>query len=419
MDHTLDVLLVSLSDDVEEIARLLESAGHRIVDMIVQRRDRPEPRLFVGRGKLGEIKERLERGDVDVAVFNGELRPTMHYHLERELEVECYDRLRVLLEIFAQRAATRDAKLQVELALLQYEVPLLREWIHEADIGERPGFMAGGEQRVDAYYETVKRRIKKIRDDLDTIRRERDLRRQQRKERGYHLVALAGYANAGKSSLLNVLTGEHVLVEERMFSTLSTTTRNLLGTRKRILLTDTVGFVDAVPFWLIEAFNATLEEIFEADLILLLVDASDSEEEIRRKVRLAARTLLPKVFVENILPVLAKADTLSEGELGFKGKVLADSEFHRTPMAVSATTGRGLDALRDTILATFAYPLEVHLVLPQGPESEVRLHWLHEHTDVLSVVHGPERIEAVVRCRLQDRAAVEAMGSVMLRKNLE
>lgn len=415
----MDVLLVSLSDDVEEIARLLESAGHRIVDMIVQRRDRPEPRLFVGRGKLGEIKERLERGDVDVAVFNGELRPTMHYHLERELEVECYDRLRVLLEIFAQRAATRDAKLQVELALLQYEVPLLREWIHEADIGERPGFMAGGEQRVDAYYETVKRRIKKIRDDLDTIRRERDLRRQQRKERGYHLVALAGYANAGKSSLLNVLTGEHVLVEERMFSTLSTTTRNLLGTRKRILLTDTVGFVDAVPFWLIEAFNATLEEIFEADLILLLVDASDSEEEIRRKVRLAARTLLPKVFVENILPVLAKADTLSEGELGFKGKVLADSEFHRTPMAVSATTGRGLDALRDTILATFAYPLEVHLVLPQGPESEVRLHWLHEHTDVLSVVHGPERIEAVVRCRLQDRAAVEAMGSVMLRKNLE
>jgi len=414
----LDVLLVSLTDDVAEISALLDSAGHRIVETIVQRRDRPEPRLFVGRGKLDEIRERLGRGDADVVVFNGELRPTMHYHLERKLGVECYDRLRVLLELFAQRAATRDAKLQVELALLQYEVPLLREWIHEADIGERPGFMAGGEQRVDAYYETVKRRIKRIRDELDTIRRERDFRRQLRKERGYHLVALAGYANAGKSSLLNALAGEHVLVDERMFSTLSTTTRNLLGTRKRILLTDTIGFVDGVPFWMVEAFNATLEEIFEADLVLLLVDASDSEEEIRRKVRLAARTLLPKVSGESILPLLAKADLLSPEEVQSKGQLLAESEFHRTPSTLSSTSGQGLDELRDAILATFAYPVEVHLVLPQGPESEARLHWLHEHTDVLSAVHHPDRIEAVVRCRNQDRAAVEALGSVAMVRTL-
>ncbi|HLE53937.1 MAG TPA: GTPase HflX [Thermoplasmata archaeon] len=414
----MDVLLVSLSDDVAEISALLDSAGHRIVETVVQRRDRPEPRLFVGRGKLAEIRERLGRGDADVVVFNGELRPTMHYHLERELGVECYDRLRVLLELFAQRAATRDAKLQVELALLQYEVPLLREWIHEADIGERPGFMAGGEQRVDAYYETVKRRIRKIRDELDTIRRERDLRRQLRKERGYHLVALAGYANAGKSSLLNALAGEHVLVDERMFSTLSTTTRNLLGTRKRILLTDTIGFVDGVPFWMVEAFNATLEEIFEADLVLLLVDASDPEEEIRRKVRLAARTLLPKVFGESILPLLAKVDLLSPEQVLSKRQLLAESEFHRTPSTLSSTSGHGLDELRDAILATFAYPVEVHLVLPQGPESEAGLHWLHEHTDVLSAVHHPDRIEAVVRCRAQDRAAVEALGSVAMVRTL-
>ena len=414
----MDVLLVSLTDDVAEISALLDSAGHRIVETIVQRRDRPEPRLFVGRGKLDEIRERLGRDDADVVVFNGELRPTMHYHLERKLGVECYDRLRVLLELFAQRAATRDAKLQVELALLQYEVPLLREWIHEADIGERPGFMAGGEQRVDAYYETVKRRIKRIRDELDTIRRERDFRRQLRKERGYHLVALAGYANAGKSSLLNALAGEHVLVDERMFSTLSTTTRNLLGTRKRILLTDTIGFVDGVPFWMVEAFNATLEEIFEADLVLLLVDASDPEEEIRRKVRLAARTLLPKVFGESILPLLAKVDLLSPEQVLSKRQLLAESEFHRTPSTLSSTSGHGLDELRDAILATFAYPVEVHLVLPQGPESEAGLHWLHEHTDVLSAVHHPDRIEAVVRCRAQDRAAVEALGSVAMVRTL-
>ncbi len=414
----MDVLLVSLSDDVAEIAALLESAGHRVVDTIVQRRDRPEPRLFVGRGKLEEIRERLGRVAADVVVFSGELRPTMHYHLERELGVECYDRLRVLLELFAQRAVTRDAKLQVELALLQYEVPLLREWIHEADIGERPGFMAGGEQRVDAYYETVKRRIKKIRDELETIRRERDLRRQLRKERGYHLVALAGYANAGKSSLLNALAGEHVLVDERMFSTLSTTTRNLLGTRKRILLTDTIGLVDAVPFWMVEAFNATLEEIFQADLVLLLVDAADPEDELRRKVRLAARTLLPRVSAESVLPVLTKTDLLSPDELVGKSRVLAESEFHRAPMALSCRSGTGLDALRDVVLATFVYPIEVHLVLPQGPESEARLHWLHEHADVLSVVHHPDRIDAVVRCRLQDRPVVETFGSVAMVRTL-
>jgi GTP-binding protein HflX len=415
----LDVLLISLSGGIGEITALLESSGHHIVETIVQRRDRPEPRLFVGRGKLNEIEERLERGDIDVVVFNGELRPTMHYHLEKELGFECYDRLRVLLELFAQRAATREAKLQVELALLHYEIPLLREWIHEADIGERPGFMAGGEQRVDAYYETVKRRIKRIRDELETIRRDRDLRRQSRKERGYHLVALAGYANAGKSSLLNVLAGEHVVVDERMFSTLSTTTRSLLGVRKRILLTDTIGFVDAVPFWMIEAFHATLEEILEADLVLLLVDVFDSEEEIRKKVRLAARTLLPKVPVGNILPILTKADLLDEAELDARSQVLAESEFHLAPMAISAHSGRGLDALRDAILRTFAYPLEIHLIMPQDPDSEAKLHWLHEHADVLSVVHGAERIEAVVRCRLQDRTAVEALGSVALLKNLE
>lgn len=415
----MDVLLVALRDDVSEIAALLASAGHRVVDTIVQRRDRPDSRTFVGRGKLAEVRERVARGDVDVVVFNGELRPTMHRLLEKELEVECYDRLRVLLELFAQRASSREGKLQVELALLQYEIPLLREWIHESDVSERPGFMAGGEQRVDAYYETVKRKLKKIRDELETIRREREVRRTMRKDRGYHLVALAGYANAGKSSLLNALTEGHVLVEDRMFSTLSTTTRGMSGTRKRILLTDTIGFVDGVPFWMVEAFHATLEEILDADLAVLLLDASDPVEEIRRKVRLAARTLFPKVAPEAVLPVLAKADLLPSDAIASKAAALADSEFHRPPLAVSVVTVQGLDDLRRAILDAFAYPIEIHLILAQDAAAGGALHWLYEHADVVSVDHRPDRIEVVVRCRPRDRHAVESMGRVALARTSE
>jgi len=416
---TLDVLLVSLTADVGEISALLASAGHRILETVVQRRDRPDSRTFVGRGKLEEIQARVDAGGIAAVVFNGELRPTMHYQLERDLGVECYDRLRVLLELFAQRASSREGKLQVELALLQYEVPLLREWIHEGDVGERPGFMAGGELRVDAYYETVKRRIKKIRDELEAIRRERAVRRSVRKERGYHLVALAGYANAGKSSLLNVLADERVVVDDRMFSTLATTTRSLTGTRKRILLTDTIGFVDGVPFWMVEAFNATLEEILQADLVLLVVDVFDSETEIRRKVRLAARTLFPKVSSDSVRPVLTKADLLPDGEIEAKVRVLAESEFHRTPIVISTRTGRGLDELRDIITHAFAYPVEVHLILPQDTEAGGKLHWLYEHTEVVSAVHRPDRIEVVVRCRPRDRESVERLGRVLLAWTIE
>src|SRR2546427_633217 len=328
VSRTVDVLLVSLAPDVREISALLASAGHRIVETIVQRRDRPDTRTFVGRGKLEEL-------------------------------------------------------------------------------------------RVDAYYETVKRRIKKIRDELDAIRRERAVRRSLRKERGYHLVALAGYANAGKSSLLNALTDERVLVDDRMFSTLATTTRSLAGTRKRILLTDTIGFVDGVPFWMVEAFNATLEEILQADLVLLLVDVSDAPDEIGRKVRLAARTLFPKVPADSILPILTKADRLPDRDIETRAQLLAESEFHRAPLAISAQTGRGLDALRDAIQHTFAYPTEVHLVLAQDAEAGGKLHWLYEHTEVASALHGPDRIELVVRCRPRDREALDRFGRVLLTRTLE
>ncbi len=409
------VLLVTLTRDTREIEALVRSAGHDLVDTVFQARDAPDRRFFVGKGKLDEIEERLKGLDVDVVLFNGELHPSQHYTLEKRLGRECYDRLRLILEIFAERAHSREAKLQVELALLHYEVPILREWIHSAAIGERPGFMAGGEYRVDVYLETVKRRQRRIEDELEVVRRERGRRRAARKDRGFYLVSLAGYANAGKSSMLNALTGERVLVEERMFSTLSTTTRALQGVRRRVLLTDTVGFVDQVPFWMVEAFHSTFEEIYESDLVLLLVDASDPEAEILRKVRLAARTLLPRVEGASILPVLAKADLVSPERLEEVASLLERSEFHTPPIVTSTTTRAGLPELVGAIVSRLALPLEVVLRLPAGPAGAAALSWLYRNADVLQVDYGAAHTEVRVRCRPEDADRLAALGEIVSR----
>ncbi len=413
----LKVLLVSLTRDVSEITALVRSAGHELADTVVQARDAADRRFFVGKGKLDELADRLEGSEVDVVLFNGELHPSQHYTLEKRLKRQCYDRLRLILEIFAERAHGREAKLQVELALLHYETPLLREWIHSAAVGERPGFMAGGEYRVDAYLETVKRRTRRIEEELELVRKERGRRRASRKDRGFHLVSLAGYANAGKSSMLNVLTGERVLVEERMFSTLSTTTRAVQG-RKRVLLTDTVGFVDQVPFWMVEAFHSTFEEIYDSDLVLLLVDASDPEPEILRKVRLAARTLLPRVPSDRILPVLTKADLVPPDRLEDVARLLEGSEFHARPLATSAETRSGIPELVDAIAGRFAFPLEVVVRLPVTPEGAAALSRLYGSAEVLQVDYGPRYTEVRARCRPEDAERLEGIGRVVSRTPL-
>lgn len=409
------VLLVTLTRDTREIEALVHSAGHGLAGTVFQARAHPDHRYFVGKGKLDEVEERLKSVPADLVLFNGELHPSQHHTLEKRLGKECYDRLRLILEIFAERAHSREAKLQVELALLHYEVPILREWIHSAAIGERPGFMAGGEYRVDVYLETVKRRQRRIEEDLELVRHERSRRRAARKDRGFDLVSLAGYANAGKSSMLNALTGERVLVEERMFSTLSTTTRALQGVRRRILLTDTVGFVDQVPFWMVEAFNSTFEEIYECDLILLLVDASDPEPEILRKVRLAARTLLPRVGSASILPVLTKADLVPPQRLDDVAGLLEQSEFHARPLVTSTTSRAGLAELVGAIADRFTLPLEIVVRLPAGPEGASALSWLYRSGEVLQVDYGARHTEVRVRCRQEDADRVAALGTIVSR----
>ncbi len=204
---------------------------------------------------------------------------------------EVADRVRVILEIFRRRAGTREARLQVELAKLRYEMPIVREAIHLSKTGERPGFLAGGQHAVERIHERMGKRMSRIRRELDRISDERELRRKHRRRGGFHLVSLAGYTNAGKSSLLTALTEDTAEVEDRVFTTLTTQTRRVESERRDILLTDTVGFIDDLPPWLVEAFHSTLEEIALADVILLVVDASDPPAEVERKLASSLKTL--------------------------------------------------------------------------------------------------------------------------------
>jgi GTP-binding protein HflX len=384
------VAIVTLNENVSELEDLAGSAGYDVRYEIIQRRDRPNAKTFVGKGKLEEIKEIIAARPVSALIINGDLKPSQHYLLENQLEIEVIDRIRLVLNIFSTRASSRESQLQVLRAKLIYEIPLLREWIHNAKGGEHPGFLGGGAYETDAYYELIRRQLSRIDSELQGLDLNHHLRRQQRKKRGFSTVAIAGYTNAGKSSLLNALTSEKVLVEDRLFSTLATTTGRLEGENKPILVTDTIGFLGDLPHFLIESFKSTIDEAYFADLVLLVIDASDPLDEIRRKLDTSRDILFPEVDASSLIIVLNKRDTASD--LPTKLALVRDILPARDVISISARTGEGVDALHDTITSIFQYPVEMRFRLPHGEGVEPFLSWLHTNTEVVQVKYG-ERVE--------------------------
>jgi len=399
----LPVAIVTLSEDISELEDLAGSAGYGVRFEIIQRRNRPNAKTFVGKGKLEEIKDILSSRPVSALIFNGELKPSQHYLLESQLGVECIDRIRLVLNIFSDRASSRESQLQVLRAKLIYEIPLLREWIHNAKSGEHPGFLGGGAYETDAYYELIRRQLSRIDAELQRLEINHRLRRQQRRKRGFSTVAIAGYTNAGKSSLLNVLTSEKVLVEDRLFSTLATTTGRLEGENKPILVTDTIGFLGDLPHFLVESFKSTIDEVYFADLVLLVIDASDPIDEIARKIATSREILFPEVDASALIIVLNKRDLAAD--LQAKATMVMEAIPAREVIAVSARTGEGIEALHDAIALTFQYPVEMRFLLPHGEGVEPFLSWLHTHAEVVQAKYG-DAVEVHLFCQEKDHSNI-------------
>jgi len=328
-----------VEDSIEELAQLAESAGARVSQMVIQERGGLDSRLLIGKGKAQELKKVCQDG-IDLVVFDDDLTGTQQRNLEELLGVKVIDRPGLILDIFAQRARTKEGKLQVELAQLNYLLPrLVGAWDRLSRLGGGIGTRGPGETKLEVDRRRIRRRIAKVQGDLEKVRRHRALLRRPRRRSLLPTIALVGYTNAGKSTLLNALTRADVPVEDRLFATLDPTIRLLhLPEGKKVLLSDTVGFIRKLPHQLIAAFKATLEEVVEADLLLHVIDTSSPrmEAQVHEVERVLEELGIPD---KPLLRAYNKIDLL--GGL----KATARMSLGRQGVAISALTGEGIGGL--------------------------------------------------------------------------
>ncbi|CAN5407045.1 GTPase HflX [soil metagenome] len=333
---------------LEEMEQLLDTAGGATVGRVVQRRDHPDVATFIGRGKVTELRDLVEALDADAVVFDDDLSPAQQRNLEEKLKVKVLDRTIVILDIFAQHASSSEGTAQVELAQLSYLLPRLRGWgqaLSRQAGGVGVGMRGPGETQLEVDRRKLNRRITKLRRDLKDMDQVRKTKSQWRRRNNVPTVALVGYTNAGKSTLMNAMTGAEVLVADRLFATLDTTARKLeLPDSRQVVLTDTVGFVKKLPTQLVESFKSTLDDTLQADLLLHVVDAS--HEEAQSHV-MAVDAVLQEIGAGDLprLLVLNKADRADPEVLRGLAKAVEGSALKGGVLTVSAITGEGVEAL--------------------------------------------------------------------------
>ena len=347
--------------ELAELRELARTAGVEPIGELVQHRERPDPRTYVGKGKLVELQEAFKRSSAESLIVDDELTPVQQRRLEDALQARVVDRTQLILDIFAQHAVSAEGKLQVELAQLEYNLPRMRGlWQHLERLGGGLGTRGPGESQLETDRRLARRRVTLLRERLRRLAKQRATRRKSRRRSETPTIALAGYTNVGKSTLLNALTDAGVSVDDRLFETLDPTTRGFEVDGRRYLVTDTVGFIRRLPHQLVEGFAATLEETLVADLVLHVVDASTTDDELDAQLA-AVQAVLSEIGagelpVELVLNKIDAIDPLRRRRVG-----------NRFPEAlqVSARTGEGLEALRERIAARFGERFEpVRLLIP-------------------------------------------------------
>ena len=339
-----------LQDSLEELAELANSAGAEVVDTVTQKLQKPTAPYYIGKGKAEAIKHSFQDREITSVIFDDELSPAQGRNLENLLARKVLDRTQLILDIFAQRARSREGRLQIELAQLQYLLPrLTRMWDHLSRQTGGIGTRGPGETQLEVDRRRVQERIARLERELEAVRKTRAVQRQGRKRHQWPVAAVVGYTNAGKSTLLNLLTGADVVAENRLFATLDPTTRSLvLPNKQRVLLTDTVGFLRKLPHTLIESFKATLEEVSEADLLIHIADLSHPRVDDQME---AVEGVIKELdaFGKQTLIVFNKIDKLQNREL-------AETYVKRFPgsVAISGRTGEGVNQLVQALQNTLS-----------------------------------------------------------------
>jgi GTP-binding protein HflX len=397
--------------ELSELRELLRTAGAASVGELVQRREHPHPNTYLGAGKLEELKAQIKASDANLVACDDELSPRQERNLESALGVPVIDRTAIILDIFAAHAHSAEGKLQVELAQLEYNLARMRGlWSHLERLGGGIGTRGPGETQIETDRRLARDRIAALKRRLARVRSSRSVMRAERERAHLPAVALAGYTNAGKSTLLNALTGASAGVRDRLFHTLDPTTRVLRAGGRDYLLTDTVGFIRKLPHQLVEAFGATLEETRLADLILHVVDASVPEEELEMMTRAVYEVLHEIGADQPQILVLSKADRIDDD------RRLELAHRHPDAVLVSAVTGEGLEALVERVEVEFTSTLrEVELLIPF--EDGGRLAELHDlagdlkRTETAEGVHVVARLPAAVAARYDRYTAPRSLVS--------
>jgi len=386
-----------LQDSLEELAELATSAGAEVVDTVTQKLDRPTAPYYIGKGKAESLKPALQDRQVTSVIFDDELSPAQGRNLENLLARKVLDRTQLILDIFAQRARSREGRLQIELAQLQYLLPrLTRMWHHLSRQTGGIGTRGPGETQLEVDRRRVQERIARVERELESVRKTRAVQRQGRKRHQWPVAAVVGYTNAGKSTLLNLLTGADVVAENKLFATLDPTTRSfVLSNKQRVLLTDTVGFLRKLPHTLIESFKATLEEVSEADLLIHIVDLSHPRVDDQME---AVDNVIKELdaFGKQTLIVFNKIDNLVNREV-------ADTYVKRFPgsVAISARTGENViklvQALQEALSAwrmrsRFKIPASESALIAEIHRAGHVLELHYEGDSALIVAHVPPEL---------------------------